>query len=129
MERQEAMELFTMYQGMCPDALYMNHYELQAATMIPSATWKELLQINEIANWVKSELKTLRQAELAKITQDVSESKSVGQAQLITALQKVDSEQNVKVGPAFVYCYVPLDVNQEKADNVKKLDKDPFMKE
>lgn len=123
---EEIQELWNTFKALCPSALYLNHYELQEKTGVPNSTWKHILQIPEYADWIKTELTILRRTELAKITENVSDSRSVGQAQLITALQKVDIEQVNKSGNTFVYMYVPLDDNQKKADNVEVVIQDPF---
>ena len=59
----------------------------------------------------------------------VSDSRSVGQAQLMTTLQKLDEKSTSKEGPIFVYCYIPLSSEQAQAENIQILDHDPFLKE
>ena len=62
------------------------------------------------------------------MVKDISISKSVGQAQLIGALNKQLKEtQSAKEGPTFIYTYVPLSKEQEQAENIVILEEDPFI--
>jgi hypothetical protein len=65
---------------------------------------------------------------LRKLASDVSDSRSVGQAQLINAMQKLTENKTTKEGPAFIYCYVPLAETQRKAPNVQIVETDVFEK-
>jgi len=111
-------------------AFTLNHYDLAVETGYGTPqSWKAFLTEPEIAEWIRSELTLLQDAELRKLLYDISKSRSVGQAQLINALAKLtDDNKNIKEGPVFVYTYIPLSKEQEKAPNVIKLDIDPFIK-
>ena len=52
--------------------------------------------------------------------------RSVGQAQLMSALDKIQHESNHKEGPVFIYTYVPLSSEQAQAENVQEAESDPF---
>lgn len=111
-------------------ALTLNHYDLATETGYGTPqSWKTFLTEPEIADWIKSELTLLQDAELRKLLHDISKSHSVGQAQIINALAKLtDDNKGTKEGPVFIYTYIPLSKEQEKAPNVIKLDTDPFIK-
>lgn len=112
-------------------ALTMNHYDFAECSKItedPQA-WKEFLQLEPISEYIKEEFNAVQDSELRKLILDISDSSSVGKAQLINAMQKQLNEHanDQKTGPAFIYCYVPLNAQEKNADNVKILDKDPFI--
>ena len=123
--------LWKAFKDLGQDGITMNHYELALAcakTCPDPQIWKEFLMEQTVSDYINCELNILRSTELSKLIKDVSKSKSVGQAQLVNALMKMKEEQRVKTGPAFVYCYIPLSVEQQECKNIVKLDKDPFLK-
>jgi hypothetical protein len=91
--------------------------------------WKQFLIDPEVSKWVSEEINLIRQSEIKKMIKDVSKSNSVGQAQLMNALAKMEETSNTKEGPIFIYTYVPLSPEQKKADNVVELTNDIFLKE
>lgn len=109
-------------------ALGKNHYELAAISQscTDPKVWKEFLLLPEVQDWMQSEMAVIQNAELQNMAKNASESRSTGQAQLMSALQKLNEKTATKEGPAFIYCYVPVNSEQEQADNVVMLDKDPF---
>ena len=128
MNKQDKLDLWEIFKTLGQDALVMNHYELEEKTRLPNTTWKEFLNEPDIADWIRSEITLLRKSELNKMVKDVSSSRSVGQAQLMTTLQKLDEKSSEKEGPIFVYCYVPLNQDQASATNVLQVEEDPFLK-
>ena len=109
----------------------MNHYDLCEA--FPEETtsddWKAFLSDPEVIDWLRSELSILQEAELKKLIKDVSSSRSVGQAQLMSTLSKLNENKVEKEGPAFIYTYVPLNDQEKSAPNATILDKDVFKDE
>lgn len=100
-------------------ALYLNHYQLAAETHIKDPIlWKMFLTDPKIADYVSSEMNLIRTASINEIIHKAPNSKSVGQAQLINALTKIDEMASNKTGPVFIYSYVPLNAEQEFAPNV-----------
>ena len=100
-------------------ALYLNHYQLAAETHIKDPIiWKVFLTDPRIADYVSSEMNLIRNASINEIIHKAPNSKSVGQAQLINALVKIDEAASNKTGPVFIYSYVPLNAEQEFAPNV-----------
>ena len=112
-------------------ALTMNHYDLADATDFENPQdWKEFLQNEYVSKYINDEFTAIQDSELRKLIMNISDSSSVGKAQIINSLQKVLNEHagDKKSGPAFVYMYVPLTEEEQHADNVEVLDHDPFIK-
>lgn len=113
-------------------ALTMNHYdfaEISEVTEDPQ-DWKEFLQIEPVSEYITEEFNAIQDSELRKLILDINSSNSVGKAQLIGALQKQLKEHatDQKTGPAFIYTYVPLNPEEQNAENVEVLKDDPFRK-
>ena len=67
---------------------------------------------------------------MRKLLKDISSnSRSVGTAQMLTALNKMLETTNTKEGPIFIYTYVPPNIKESNSGNVRILKKDPFRKE
>lgn len=100
-------------------ALYLNHYQLSMETSIHNPMqWKIFLMDPRIADYINSEMNIIRSAAINEIIQKAPNSKSVGQAQLINSLVKIDELASNKEGPVFIYSYVPLNAEQLFAPNV-----------
>lgn len=111
------------------EALAMSHYDLAEATPIDDPLmWKEFLLEPKVADWIRTEIGLIQEAELKKMIKGASKTRSVGQAQLINSFAKLSETRVTKEGPIFIYTYVPLSPEQEQAPNVVKLDKDIFKK-
>ena len=113
-------------------ALTMNHYDLAECTDYDNPQlWKEFLQDERVNKFITTEFNAIQDSELRKLIMNISDSSSVGKAQLINSLQKVlnDHGSDKKSGPAFIYTYIPLTEEEKHADNVKELDHDPFVTE
>lgn len=111
--------------------LTMNHYDLSEATEVNDpAKWKQFLQNEYVSKYITEEFTAIQDSELRKLIMNISDSSSVGKAQIINSLQKVLNEHagEKKSGPAFIYTYVPLTEEEKHADNVEVLDNDPFLK-
>lgn len=130
MTNKQKTELLKTFREHCPDAFTWQHYDLaQKTTITDPQLWKEFITDPEINNWIREELSILQSAELNKMLLDISDSHSVGQAQIISALSKLtESDNNKKAkGPTYIYCYIPLNPQQEQAPNIIQLDGDPFL--
>lgn len=104
-------------------ALYLNHYQLAADTRIKDPiVWKMFLTDPRIADYISSEMNLIRTASINEIIHKAPNSKSVGQAQLINALVKIEEASANKTGPVFIYSYVPLNAEQAYAPNVTTLE-------
>lgn len=130
MNNKQKTELKRVFQNHLPDAFTWQHYDLAEHTDIKDPQlWKEFITDPEIATWIREELKLIQTAELNKMLLDISNSHSVGQAQIIQALSKLTElgDSKKKSGPAYIYCYIPLNQQQEQAPNIIQLDEDPFL--
>ena len=100
-------------------ALTMNHYQLALETNIEDPVlWKQFLLDPRITDYINSEMNIIRNASINEIVKQAPNSRSVGQAQLINALVKIDETAADKNGPVFIYSYVPLNDEQKFAPNV-----------
>lgn len=114
------------------NALTMNHYDFAEISKVTDdpQDWKEFLQIEPVSEYITEEFNAIQDSELRKLILDINNSSSVGKAQLINALQKQLKEHadDKKTGPAFIYTYVPLNPEEQNAENVEVLKNDPFRK-
>jgi len=109
------------------EAFTLNHYDFAEKTAEPDEEiWKEFLAIPEIMEWRNAEFQIISDTELRKTIHGINTSKSVGQSQLIGALSKINEVSVQKTGPAFVYCYTPLNSEEAQAPDIKILTKNPF---
>lgn len=106
----------------------MSHYDLAEKTGRPSEEWRQFLIHPEVKEWLQTEMQLIQDSELKKMVKDVSKSRSVGQAQMMNALSKLNDIKPTKDGPIFIYTYVPLDKNEENAPNVTAVPTDIFIK-
>lgn len=129
MNQNQFEEMQTIFQALGQTALVMNHYDLARETKIKDASlWKQFLLDPKIADWIKTEQRIIQDSELNKMIQDINTSSSVGKAQLMNILSKLNTDKTTKDGPIFIYTYVPLSTEQKQAPNVNILDQDIFMK-
>ena len=117
-------------------AIAMNHYDLWNEFRVEHpeldiSDWRNFLMDTRVSDYIASEFDTIKLTELRKIIMDINNSRSVGQAQIVNSLIKIldEDEKKSDSGPAFVYCYVPLNDEQKQAENVIELDTDPFIVE
>lgn len=104
------------------EAFNLNHYQLAEITKIKDPLqWRAFLLDSRTAEYVSSEMTLIRNAAINKMVQKAPNSNSVGQSQLINALQKIEETASKKEGPAFIYCFVPLNEAQKKAPNVREI--------
>ena len=120
--------LWQIFKALGVNGLTMTHYDLAKKTEITDADlWKYFLLEQDVKNYIQTEIEILRTAEFNKMIKNVGENqRSVGQAQLMSALDKMKSESNHKEGPVFIYTYVPLSSEQAQAENVETAESDPF---
>lgn len=118
-------------------ALTWNHYDLSdkdkdlaGVPRFSPDLWKEFLVDQRVSNYINNEFEAIQSSELRKLIMDIGSSRSVGQAQLITALSKiVDNMDRPDEDTKLIYMYVPLNDQQVQAENVQLLDIDPFLRE
>ena len=125
--RKESMwQTFKKYKE---DAIVMNHYDFAEKTDYTEDEWLDFLSETDVKDYIDKQLKVIQQAELSKMIKDVASSNSVGQAQLMNALQRLsENKTEKKEGPIFIYTYVPLTDAQQEAENIKEETTDPFLR-
>lgn len=127
MDENQKQEMWQQFKALEAKAISMNHYDLARITTIKDVQlWKQFLTDPEVSAYIDQEAQILTQTELRKLASDVSDSRSVGQAQLINAMSKLTDTKTTKEGPIFIYTYVPLSESQEKAPNVNHANNDLF---
>jgi len=124
---QDLKNLQDAFNELGNDALFMSHYELESRTTYTAAEWRRFLTNPAVSDWLNEEHQLLRQTELKKMTRNISQNaKSVGTSQMLAALQKTLDTGSAREGPIFVYGYIPLNPDEEKAPNATKVPSDPF---
>lgn len=104
-------------------ALTMNHYQLARNTHIEDPIiWKAFLTDPRVRDHIQSEMDIIINSAISEIVKNAPNSNSVGQAQLVNSLLKVNETTQVKDGPTFIYCYVPLNDEQKFAPNVEEIE-------
>lgn len=115
--------MYIAFKLMGKPALGMTHYDLEAACPdYSSEEWKIFLSLPEIREYVKQEMDIIRNQQMNKIVQDSASSRSVGQAQLLSTLAKMNEDTEEATGPIFIYCHTPLSEAQSHAPNVIEMD-------
>ena len=126
-DEERFIEMEEVFLQLGKPAISMNHYDLEDRTDIPAGEWQQFLLDARVANWINKEFDLIKNSEFKKIITDINDSRSVGQAQIINSLNKMIEDVDTRsVGPAFIFCYVPPDKNQEHCENVVKLEADVF---
>lgn len=104
-----------------PEALFYDQYELAANTGFESGAWSEFLRDGTVQKYIAQETKVFSEAQQRKLLQRAtSNDKSVGTAQMIGAIQKINQEDDAETG-FFIYSHVPLNFNDCEADNVTEV--------
>lgn len=108
------------------DRLSMSVYDLAEFTDIKDYTrWIEFMKEPAVAEAIDEELNLYIDAQKRKLIQTTTiDDKSVGKAQLISALTKANEGGAGTGGNLFVYNYIPLNENERKRPNVNELDLD-----
>ena len=123
-------KLWKIYKDQGEDVITWNHYELAEKTEEHNPeVWKQFLTDPEVASWIQTELRLIQDSELKKMVKGAARTRSVGQAQLISAFTKLNDNSATKEGPIFIYTHVPLNEEQKFAPNAISLDRNPFRKE
>jgi hypothetical protein len=125
-----AKKMQEFFNSLGKDAFYKNHYDFAEITNFSSSQWKEFLTDPQVHDYIRQELALLSQSALQKLTRDVEKNaKSPGTAQTMQAMMKLlDAERGIKEGPVFVYCYIPLNEQEQHADNIRIRKSDPFIR-
>jgi len=130
-DEQDFLDCQEAFNQMVPEeALFMSHYELAAESGILADVWKRFLTHHAVSEWLKTEMNLFKATQMKKlIKKATTDSKSVGTAQMINAIGKTMEGTNTKEGPAFIYCYIPLNQDEIHAPNVRIMTHDPFLED
>ena len=122
-------QMWNIFKTYREDAITMNHYDFADKTNYSEEQWLQFLSEQDVNDYIDTQLQIIQKAELAKMVKDIGSSNSVGQAQIINSLTRMNENKiEKKEGPVFIYTYVPLTEPQQNADNVKTEETDPFMR-
>lgn len=114
-------ELWDAFVKLGKDGLRYSHYDLAKVTPIPDAlAWREFLMHPKTQDYIRMEMEIIRNAAINEMVQNSADSRSVGQSQLLNALQKIDDGDSKRNGPTFIYCHVPVNREQSHATNVRE---------
>lgn len=121
--------LWEKFEALGQKALTMSHYDL--AEEVEGTTkdeWRDFLNEADVAEYIKNEMRIISDSIQKRMITDIitGGDKSIGRAQIINTLDKINDGVAKKDGPIFIYSYVPLDAQQEQAENTIKLNKDIF---
>lgn len=121
--------LWELFEAIGQKALTMSHYDL--AKEVEGTTkdeWREFLNEADVAEYIRNEMRIISDSIQKRMITDIvtGGDRSVGRAQIINTLDKINDGVAKKEGPIFIYSYVPLDAQQEQAENTIKLNKDIF---
>lgn len=120
-------ELEQVFLSIGRDALAMDHYDLASMDDHTPLDWKAFITDNRVKKYITEEFKLIEQAELHKMISNSHSNKSIGNVQMVSTLsRRAEGKENIKEGPAYIYTYVPLSSEQEKAENIVKLTEDIF---
>jgi hypothetical protein len=126
---EELSTLWTHFKNLGQEALYASHYDLFTKTKYKSPdAWKSFILLPEVVEYVRVEMEIIRKSAMNELFANAGDSNSVGKAQLLNAISKYDEDNSTKEGPIFIYTYVPLNSEQEKAPNVYQEKTDIFKK-
>ena len=125
------IEMQEIFNKLGEGALSSNHYQLVKVQggqcTFTASDWKEFITDSRVADQIDQELEVIREYKIKELIADLnSDERSVGKAQILNALNNMGNNRANKTGPAFVYCYIPLNENEMKAPNVQILKEDPF---
>lgn len=112
----------TTYNRLGFDALFMTHYQLSSVSSFTPIQWKKFITDPRVSAFINEEMELLKKAKVATMLRESDHNKNVGQAQLLNTLLNQTKGLDKKDGPAFVYCWVPLNENEQHAENVEVQD-------
>ena len=120
--KEQYEQCWNEFQELGEEGLYKTHYQLAQETHISDALlWKNFLMDPRTVDYISTEMNIIRNATVNYMVSQAGDSNSVGQSQLLNALQKIDEKASHKDGPTFIYMYVPLNEEQKKAPNVRSV--------
>lgn len=111
-------ELEDLFNGIGSEALFLTHYELAERTATSPIDWKNFLMDPRVNAFISEEMEMLKRSKVAIMLNQVDTNKNTGQSQLLNTLLNQTKAQEIKEGPVFIYTQVPLNAEEEHAENV-----------
>lgn len=111
-------ELEDLFNGIGSEALFLTHYELAERTGTSPIDWKNFLMDPRVNAFIAEEMEMLKRSKVAIMLNQVDTNKNTGQSQLLNTLLNQTKAQEVKEGPVFIYTQVPLNTEEQHAENV-----------
>jgi hypothetical protein len=122
-------KLQTWFNQTLPDSLTMTHYELAKKSGFSALDWRTFITEPHVSDYINKEFELIKQNKMRQlISQLDSTMRSPGTGQALNALQKLIESGKTKDGPIFIYTYIPLNINEQKAPNVQIAPFDPFLR-
>lgn len=103
------------------EALFMSHYDLADRSGDSPIEWKRFLLDPRVSAYIAEEIDMLKRTKVVAMLKDADTNKNTGQAQLLNTLLNQTKQDNRKEGPVFIYCYVPLNEQEQHAENVRTI--------
>lgn len=111
-------ELEDLFNGIGSEALFLTHYELAERTATSPIDWKNFLMDPRVNAFIAEEMEMLKRSKVAIMLNQVDTNKNTGQSQLLNTLLNQTKAQETKEGPVFIYTQVPLNAEEQHAENV-----------
>ena len=108
-----------LFNALGKEALFMSHYDLADRTELSPLDWKKFLTDIRVAASLSEELELIKKSKVALMLKDVDTNKNTGQAQLLNTLLNQTKQDNKKEGPVFIYTQIPLNINEQGAENTE----------
>jgi len=109
------------------EAMFLDHYDLEEISGYTAEDWKLFLKHPLVADFLQEELSMFRDKQIRSILRDAKDNdKSIGVAQMINSLSKLDLTQMGNNNKIFIYTYVPLDREEEHAEDIRQAPSDVF---
>ena len=116
---KEFIDLQNLFNQIGQEALFMTHYELAERSGESPITWKHFLMDPRVEAFISEEMDMLKRSKVALMLKDVDTNKNTGQAQLLNTLLNQTKETNKKEGPVFIYTQIPLNSEEQYAENTR----------
>ena len=118
-DETEFIELQELFNSIGQRALFMSHYELAEASDESPIKWKRFLMDPRVSAFIAEEMDMLKKSKVAVMLKDVDTNKNTGQAQLLNTLLNQTKGTDKKEGPAFIYTQIPLNSEEQYAENTR----------
>ena len=116
---KEFIDLQNLFNQIGQDALFMSHYELAERSGESPIAWKHFLMDPRVGAFIAEEMDMLKRSKVALMLKDVDTNKNTGQAQLLNTLLNQTKGTDKKEGPAFIYTQIPLNSEEQYAENIR----------